>query len=100
MAAYLDEKKKKKRKLAHKKTPLGAVKAAMDRRRELERLRGASAEKAKRWHTGDSLIHKKFGTGKILKIDGVTAAVLFAGERDPRQIDLAVCEGRHLIRRV
>lgn len=100
VAAYLGEKKKKKRKLAHKKTPLGAVKAAMDRRRELERLRGASAEKAKRWHTGDSLIHKKFGSGKILKIDGVTAAVLFAGERDPRQIDLAVCEGRHLIRRV
>lgn len=97
---YLGEKKRKKRARPNKKTPLGAVRAAMDRKRDLKRLRDGNVEKAKRWRQGDHLVHKKFGTGTIVKIDGPAAAVLFAGERTPRQIDLAICEGRHLIRRV
>ena len=97
---YLGEKKRKKKAKPNKKTPIGAVRAAMDRKRDLKRLRDGNVEKAKRWRQGDHLVHKKFGTGTIVKIDGPTAAVLFAGERSPRQIDLAICEGRHLIRRV
>lgn len=96
---YLGEKKKiKKAKAARKLPSLGAVQAAVTRRKALSHMREVSAKRAARWHPGDRLVHTKFGEGTIQAIDGTTASVIFSGKT--RQIDLAVCEGKHLIRRV
>lgn len=94
---YLGERKQKR---AQKKTPIGAARAALNRRRDVAALKAKNIEKAKRWCERDYLVHKKFGLGIIVKIDGTTATVQFGTSDEPRQIDLAVCEGRRLIRRV
>jgi DNA helicase-2/ATP-dependent DNA helicase PcrA len=96
---YLGEKKKEKQKKAARKMPsLGAVQAAVKRRKALSHMREVSAKRAQRWHPGDHLVHTKFGAGEIQRIKGTLAEVAFSGQT--RQIDLAVCEAKHLIRRV